>query len=521
VTEKPKVHRGKRGSERADREPELAELRSRVADQAQELEQLRREVGWLSEELIDRDQSELESAASSHEEADSRRVSGHVRRLVHERVPRGSSLTVLSSGDERLLRYVGCNAEHLSQDRHGRYIDHPSCARVAVVRLEAARWRGADILVIPQNGLWWIEHYGEFGKHLERNYTLIFRDDVAAIWDLRSASPLREIDDMLACLLVRSGHQPVVLDWHTGQDLATALPDYKVFSPIENLPRLPYLDHTVDVVAIPDGGKRKKSTEARRVASDLVISVSSDSPRAIDTLWRSRRLAAGQANVSVVAVSRDRRPLSLHYVRHLLDSLPASFGGEVVVGMDRDAVVPQLGPEATRLKRLRVIPFREEEGFNARARGGVEAAKGEIVVVLDGSTWPVIGWLPPLVRLLCEGPKVGVATGAFVLPDGRRVDKTQVPEPNDFLLEAPFAEDDLDAPHRRHVRPLESLPDSLFAARRDFLLQVDPRAARLGEALASRAQSLGLSTLSQPESLAISPWRTRQANGAGLESVDA
>ena len=41
--------------------------------------------------------------------------------------------------------------------------------------------------------------------------------------------------------------------------------------------------------------------------------------------------------------------------------------------------------------------------------------------MLDGATWPVAGWLPPLVHLLRHTPRAGVVTGMLVEPDGRLV----------------------------------------------------------------------------------------------------
>jgi hypothetical protein len=385
------------------------------------------------------------------------------------------------------------------------------------VQLEAARWRGAEFLVIPENGLWWLEHYGEFGKHLDRTYTSVYEDDLTAIWDLRSPSPLRQIDEMLADLSAQSGHQPVVLDWHTGEDLAASFPDYKVFSPLEDLTRLPYLDHSVEVVMIRDTCKRQKSREARRVASDLVIGVGTGSPPTMVVLWRSARLAAFQEDVSVLAVSRDRRPLSFQYVRRLFESLPMSFSGELIVGMDRGAVVPQLGPEAARLKRIKVIPFLEDDGFATRVRQAAEAARGEALVVVDGSTRPVAGWLPPLVRLLRE-PGVGAATGIFVQPDGQPLEPRRLPESEDAAV--PPANDDLDAAHRRYVRSLDFVPESFFATNRRHLLELDLGAAELGTVLASQLQATGLSILYQPETLAISEWTTGHERAMDLESVD-
>lgn len=518
MTEKPKLQRGKRTSQRGEKNSELTKLRSRVASQEQEIEELRREVDWLSEELFAQEEASAPAGGVfTRGSGDYGRMTRHVRRVVHECVPRGSSLGVVSSGDESLLRYVGCKAEHLSQDQDGLFTEHPTCARAAVVQLEAARWRGAEFLVIPENGLWWLEHYGEFGKHLDRKYTSVYEDDLAAIWDLRSPCPLRQIDEMLADLSVQSGHQPVVLDWHTGEDLAASFPDYKVFSPLEDLTRLPYLDHSVEVVVIRGTSKRQKSREARRVASDLVIGVGTGSPPKMDVLWRSARLAAFQEDVSVLAVSRDHRPLSVHYVRRLFDSLPMSFSGELIVGMDRGAVVPQLGPEAERLKRIKVIPFREDDGFATGVRQAAEAAKGEALVVVDGSTRPVTGWLPPLVRLLRE-PGVGAATGVFVEPDGRPLEPRRLPESND--APAPPASDDLDAAHRRYVRSLDFVPESLFATKREHLLESDLDAAELGRAFASQLQARGLGMLYQPETLAISEWTTAHERGIELESVD-
>jgi hypothetical protein len=507
---KPKLQQGRRISQRAETDAEMAELRSRVASQADEIEELRREVGWLSEELI---ADEAGDGIFADGAAGRGHLTRHVRRVVHECVPRGSSLGVVSSGDESLLRFVGCKAVHLSQDSDGLFTAHPDGARAAVVQLEAARWGGADFLVIPENGLWYFEHYEEFGKHLSRLYTSTHEDDVTSIWDLRSPGPLREVDEMLAGLSVQPGHQPVVLDWHTGQDLAGSFPDHKVFSPIEDLPRLPYLDHSVEVVVIPEKHKKKRTSEARRVASHLVIAVGSDSRPSMDILWRSRRLGVCQKDVSVIAVSRDRRPLSFEYVRRLLDSLPISFDGELVVCMDRGAV-PQLGPDAARLKRIKLIPFQEDDRFAARVRRAAEAAKGETLVVLDGSTRPVVGWLPPLVRLLEESPGVGAATGMLVQPDGRPLQSPPPRKPDGGA--APTH--DLDAAHRRYVRPTKLVSGSFFATRRELLLELDQGVGGLEEALAEHLRAKGLSTLYQPETLAISEWSTLRMHAT--EAVD-
>ena len=182
-----------------------------------------------------------------------RRMTRRLRRLVQGHVPRESRAVIVTGGDETLLRLASCKAEHLSQDRAGGYIGFPKSSRAAVVQLEAARWRGADVLVIPQSGLWWLQHYADFARHLDRRYAVVvFEEETGAVWDLRTPSPLRELDDLLSDLLVGLRTQPVILDWHTGHDLADRFTECNVFTPADDGPRLPYLDGTIDVVAVPD-----------------------------------------------------------------------------------------------------------------------------------------------------------------------------------------------------------------------------------------------------------------------------
>lgn len=63
---------------------------------------------------------------------------------------------------------------------------------------------------------------------------------------------------------------PAVLDWHTGLDLATALPEYAVFTPWDSAPTLPYVGGSVDVVVLPSAGPARLA-EARRVARHAVL----------------------------------------------------------------------------------------------------------------------------------------------------------------------------------------------------------------------------------------------------------
>lgn len=519
MTDRPKARRKHPSADPAMTKHEAANLRFRLAEQDAEIEGLRHNIEWLTEELDARD-AEMEltlmdlAVPGSEGEDDPqiayRRMIQRLRRLVREHVPPGSRIVVAGEGDEALLRHAGCRAEHLSQDRSGGYTGFPpNSSLAAVVHLEAARWRGVDVFLIPQCWLWWLEHYDDFARHLERRYTLMkFEEDTGAVWDLRKRSVLRDVDDLLAGLRIGLTRQPVILDWHTGHDLATSLNECNVFSPLGD-GQLPYLDATIDVVAVGDTDQERIS-EARRVASALVVAVTGSEPvPAVDVLWQSEPADGGLAGVSIVVASQDGRPSTAGFLSRLLDTLPSSFAGEVVVDASSDAVVPRLGPEATRLKRIRVTQSRDGDGFAARVRRGAEAASGDTLVVLDSSIWPVAGWLPPLVHTLRHLPGAGVVTGMLVEPDGRLAGVGTALDADGQPSATGAGDYDLGAVRYSYVRTLDVAPNALFAARRQTFLECNrsrPSDREAAAALCAHVRSGGMTVLYQPETLAIKSW---------------
>jgi hypothetical protein len=425
-----------------------------------------------------------------------------IRRIVHHHVPQGSRLVVVSSGVEAVLRYAGYGAEHLSQDGFGRYVgSHPSCCRVAIVQLEAARWRGADVLLIPRSELWWLDHYPDFAKHLDQRYPHVADDETAGvIWDLREPSRLREVHDLLASLCGRLDHRPALLDWHTGHGLASCFDEYKVFSPLGDAPVLPYLDGTVDVVAVGEATAERIS-EAQRVASSFVIRIRSESTPGIDVLWRANHVADESRDISIVVASRGGGPSAPGFVDRLLETLPTAFAGEVVV--DRAC---ETGSRPASPKRFQVVECPESEPFGARLRRCAAAAAGDVLVALDGATWPTPGWLRPLVALLRDVEDAGFVTGMLVGADGRLLAAGSADRPD---LARTEREERLDAARHRFVRRLEPTPARFFATYRDLLLEWgrtavvdDDVAASFGGFVRSRGRAL----LYEPEAVAISSW---------------
>ena len=62
---------------------------------------------------------------------------------------------------------------------------YPRDAAAVIAHLEYLRSNGATHLVFTYATIWWLEHYAEFGKHLESRYRVLHRDGDCVIYDLR------------------------------------------------------------------------------------------------------------------------------------------------------------------------------------------------------------------------------------------------------------------------------------------------------------------------------------------------
>jgi hypothetical protein len=96
----------------------------------------------------------------------------------------------VSRGDDELLKVDGRRAWHFPRGNDGEYAGHhPADSREAIAILEAQRAAGAEYIVFPRTGSWWLEHYAELRRHIDRRYTRIFSDpEVCVIFDLTGES---------------------------------------------------------------------------------------------------------------------------------------------------------------------------------------------------------------------------------------------------------------------------------------------------------------------------------------------
>jgi hypothetical protein len=336
-----------------------------------------------------------------------------LRRLVSEHSSIGRRAVVLSGGDEALLQHAGCRATHLTQDRFGSCSTPlPESNRSVIVQLEAARARCADLLIIPTSGRWWVERFPDFASYLTRRYVLRADEpDAGMLWDLRSASPLRDLDDLVTGL--RAGpSQPAILDWQREYDIAALLSECNVFTPEQSGSSLPYLDGSVDVVTVSNPAPEVLA-EARRVAGTAVAVFSGSTHQpSVDLVWPLEITEWRGTQVSVV-------------VKCALDEVPSSaFLCQLDETRPRDLETEILLPIANgrslrdSLGDVEVVPCRDDS-WGSRLRSAAASASGDVVVVIDSELWPLAGWLPPLVQVLRHRADAGVVTGLLVTPDGR------------------------------------------------------------------------------------------------------
>lgn len=109
----------------------------------------------------------------------------------------GSTVLVVSRGDDHLAGVEGRNGRHFPESPDGRWAGyHPADSDAAIRHLEALRESGARYFALPSTSFWWLHHYRDLAQHLEVNYRRIHSDEDLVLFELgetagRAAHPRR------------------------------------------------------------------------------------------------------------------------------------------------------------------------------------------------------------------------------------------------------------------------------------------------------------------------------------------
>lgn len=365
-----------------------------------------------------------------------------IRDAVRLHVPQNATVVVASKGDEALLKLYGRRAWHFPRLLDGTYLGHhPANSEAAIVHLRAVEALGATHFVLPKDHAWWLDHYTDLRRHLERHCRLLYRnDDCCRIYSLlerpRGAAAIEaeSLEQLVDEFRTRFDRDPTILDWDTTRELNRELPHLPVFSATgatdgtDGTDALDYLDHTIDVVAVQDGSEARVR-EAERVASAAVVVFDDLDDRTGARIygrcppriqWRdtgSLRLPS----VSILVPCYD----GVNHTRVCIETLARTLGPgldvEVIVVDDasRDGTNRYLRQASRRFDWLTVIRNSSNEGYLGSVNRGALTARGDILIFLNNDTILLPGWLPPLLRTFAAHADAGVVGGKLLYPDGR------------------------------------------------------------------------------------------------------
>jgi GT2 family glycosyltransferase len=403
---------------------------------------------------------------------------------------------------------------------------YPSDSLGAMAQLEAVRARGADYLLFPAEALWWLDFYSAFAEYLDRNYHLVaHREGLCSLYSLQERSPdddrglpwrLREI---IVDFEQRFGREPAILDWDTGLDLAGMFPQLPVFSPPNRHDVLPYLDQTIDIVAVtPSCSLRLR--EARRVSCAAVIrltnpGISSGEPPhapaidgwAIEVEWRGVEERSGTPAVSVIVPMGDTSPGMRAWLTSLGRRLQPTAGVEFLV-VDDGASDGLASLESGRTDgQVHLVATAQETGLAAQCNEAAGRAAGEILVFLAADSVPLLDWLSPMIHTFRLHRDAGAVGGKLIGPDGSLIEAGARVAPTGMIEHFARGDFQTDAPAHNYVRVVDCVSSALLATRRSLFLELggfDPETSPVEDVdYCFRVRQAGFRVYYQPDAAAL------------------
>lgn len=504
-------------------EAEIAEARRalveekerRVAEQREEVERITERYERLlvatgeavMRSLYEQEDRQSSTTSATPKEVAYRRLIARVRETVREFVPIGGTVAVVSRGDDVLLRLFGRLGLHFPQLADGTYAGHyPANSRAAIVQVERMRALGAEYLLFPETSSWWLDHYEGLASHLQSRYAVVARvEGTCILYSLRPVSrALRTSSPAAADDLDRLPDAWPVLDWTPTGGITKRLHRHVVFSSPGSDPRLPYLDASVDVVAVPSGDPERLE-EARRVATKAVVLVDADdaAPGSTRIEWKDEEPRRRAAATVILAW---RGPPDPAHLEHLTEEIQAAAtaGCAIVVRSGAREWVERAAPAS--------VVFDADQGISlARNLAASEAVRSgaEAVIFLDGALLPVSRWLSSLVETLDRMPCAAAVGGRVIGADEALAHAGAVAFCDGSLAAFGAGDPDPDAYPYSYVRAVDHCPSALLAVRGgvfEALGGFDATYSSLSYAeadLGMRLRAEGYSVIYQPASTAF------------------
>jgi hypothetical protein len=246
-----------------------------------ELDLLREEFTQMHDELVQAVSHDLEQGHIGEKARGGKTaylaLVPRLRKTIQDAVPPKSNVVIVNDEADLLIQHKDRRAQDLSQNEKGADAgSSPGNSAEAIEQVETLRKKGADYLVFPATAFGWLDHYKQLKRYLERRYQTIHRSaDTCVIFSLREPSPWREMALVVEKFQKRRRSFPAILDWESGAGLAEKFSECAVFEPLESASdELPYLEKTIDIVAVRSDASQRRS-EAHRVATEAIVWVTS------------------------------------------------------------------------------------------------------------------------------------------------------------------------------------------------------------------------------------------------------
>ncbi len=213
----------------------------------------------------------------------------------------------------------------------------------------------------------------------------------------------------------------------------------------------------------------------------------------------------------VVPTADDASSSSTAACDSIAETTPVADAIEIVIAdagtTDAAAAVAGAWSEHLRLTHIRADAATGAIGAITR---GAEAARGELLVIVDDRTRLLRGWLRPLVRTLRDTPDAGVVGGMLLTADGAVEEAGGVLFADGSITGFGQGSPDPRAPVLGYVRDVPYVSAGLLATRRGLLRRLGGVDHRFGERYADidyclRVQAAGLRVVYQPQSVAVGP----------------